>query len=471
MSKDITVDLTSKDFEEVRQSEGEQSNSTQYANAPIEPKETKLVIQETQIRQVTRTHVDIQKWRDAHITAESRYFPNRTWLYDLYDDILLDGHLSGVIAKRIDTVLNKEIFFEKGNKRVPEVDKLVNSIQFRNVCRWILETQLWGISGIEFEPGPEFMPRMIPRKHIKPKWQIISYEQTGSEGISYVDAANLFIIGEPEDLGLLLKAAPYVIYKRNGFADWGQFIEIFGQPIRIMYYDAYDPQARIELKRTLDESGGSMALMIPKGVEFDIKDGKQSNGNGELQEKFKDSLNQEMSIIVLSNTETTTNGKTGSQAKSKVHKDQQDEISKSDLFYLTAYLNSPQFLQILASYGYPVEGGKFSHSLEISIEYLEKRMSIDIQMPEDLPISDDYWYSTYGIEKPEDYDAMKAALLEKQKQTKEAETIAADPKNKPSKKALKNALKELQSPDTNNKSKPFIRKWRALRNALSDFFA
>jgi hypothetical protein len=71
-----------------------------------------IVINELNIRAADRGRKDIQTWRGALISAESIRYPNRTRLYDLYEDVMLDGHLSGVIAKRIDAILNKEIFFE-----------------------------------------------------------------------------------------------------------------------------------------------------------------------------------------------------------------------------------------------------------------------------------------------------------------------------------------------------------------------
>ena len=330
--------------------------NTHYSNKPIKPQVDKLVIQQTIIQQTRRTNLEIEDLRNSLQTAESRYFPFRSWLYDIYEDIRLDGHLSGIIQKRLDTVLNKELLAKKAGKTVDELTKLIKSTEFRMVCRTFLETQLYGTSGLEFTPGAKFAPRLIPRKHIDTKFQLIVIQQDGVEGIDYTDAKNIIISGEQEDLGILLKCAAYVIYKRHCMGDWAQYIEIFGQPIRVMFYDATDQQAKIELKQTLDDTGSSLALMIPKGVDFDVKDGKQSNGDGELQNKFINFANREMSIVMLGNTETTTHdGKTGTGGKSKIHKEQQDEITKSDMFYLLSCLNSDQFLQVLKSYGYPVD--------------------------------------------------------------------------------------------------------------------
>ena len=79
--------------------------------------DTKVIVHELNLRSADRSKKDIGTWRHALTSAESVYYPNRTRLYDLYEDVALDGHLSGVIAKRIDAVLNKEVYFEDGDSQ------------------------------------------------------------------------------------------------------------------------------------------------------------------------------------------------------------------------------------------------------------------------------------------------------------------------------------------------------------------
>ena len=282
-------------------------------------KKEDIVINELNIRSADRGRKDISTWRSALLSAESVYFPNRSQLYDLYADVVLDGHLSGVIAKRIDAVLNKEVYFERDGQRDPHFDGLVRSLDFRKVIRTIMETQLWGVSGIEFIPGAALAFELIPRKHIKPELGIIAYEQTGSDGIAYEQLQQVWVMGETRDLGLLLKCAPYCLFKRGGLSDWAEYIEIFGQPVRIIRYDSYDEQTKVELKKVLDESGSSLTLMLPRQADFEIKDGKQSNSDGNLQLSFIKALNEEMSIIILGNTDTTTSSDSTGYAQSKVH--------------------------------------------------------------------------------------------------------------------------------------------------------
>ena len=359
--------------------------------------ESGLIVNEINIRSADRGRKDIATWRSALMSAESVYYPNRSRLYDLYEDVILDGHLSGVVAKRIDAVLNKEIYFETGGKRAHAMDCLTMSLSFRNILRIIMETQLWGISAIEFIPGKELDYDVIPRKHIKPELGIITYEQTGTDGIPYKELNNVWVMGEAKDLGMLLKCAPYCLYKRGGVSDWAQYIELFGQPVRVIKYDSYDEQTKAELKKILDESGSSLSLMIPRQADFEMVDGKQNNCDGNLQLSFIKALNEEISILILGNTETTSSSLSTGYAQSKVHLEQQYEITRSDLIYTAAMLNSDKFLSVLRGYGYPIDNGRFVFSKDMDIDYLQSRIAIDKEVAEMVEVPDSYWYDTYGV--------------------------------------------------------------------------
>lgn len=395
-------------------------NTTKTARGKA-AKDEQIIINDIRIQQVDRSKKSIAGWRNDHRAAESLTNPNRSRLYDLYADILLDGHLSGIVQKRIEAVLNKQLcYYTADGRKVDKMDKYLHSAAFREVKLLIMETLLWGVSGIEFVPGRELQFVPIPRKHIKPEAGVISLEQhTAVNGIPYDEQPMLWVIHSNSSarhhlyagnhsLGLLLKCAPYVIYKRDVMADWANYAEVFGQPVRIIKYDAYDEQTRIELKKILDESGSSLSLMIPKQADFEMKDGKQANGDGQLQERFKNSLNQELSIIVLGNTETTANGGNGSQAKSVVHQEQQELILRSDLEFAVAQLNDPHFISILQSYGWPMQKeGYFAFHKQADINYLAERIAIDKEVAGIVPVSDDYFYETYGIPRPANYDELK----------------------------------------------------------------
>lgn len=416
-----------------------------------------------------RSRKDVQTLKQSVESAELVHFPNRVLLYDLYHDVLsMDGFLTGIVGKRINTVLNKKLkFLDKSGKEVEEITKLIRTNAGRELITKILESIIWGISGVEFKVGKEFEFEEIPRKHIKPEKGIITksqYGQSVENGYKIDDLPFAWVIGKKNDLGLLLACSLYAIYKRGNFGDWAQYVEIFGQPVRIMEYDAYDTKTKEELRGILNKSGNSLAMMIPKQASFQMLDGKQSNGDGKLQGSFKDACNEEMAIAILGNTETTSSSSSSGYAQSKEHGEQQDEITASDLIYVENLLNSKKFLSILKSYGYPVDGGKFEYELDLNLAKLKQRLEIDIAVSEKVPVSDDYWYDTYRIPKPDNYDELKAKMEEKAQALqiqKQEEQKQNDPK------------KEAESADEKNDdladfSKPkFLDKF--FKN-LADFF-
>jgi len=218
----------------------------------------------------------------------------------------------------------------------------------------------------------------------------------------------------------------YALYKRGGLGDLAQYVEIFGQPVRIIYYDAYDTKTKNELRQLLNDSGSSLAMMVPKQAKFEMMDGKTSNGTGELQLGFMRFCNDEMSIAVLGNSETTSASSSSGYAQAKEHSKQQLEITKSDIAFVQNVLNEPQFIEILKSYGYPVEGGSFEYEMEIDLETLMLRKEIDEFVAGKVPISDDYWYDTYGIDKPDNYDQLKKEMQEgKAQEIDEGGTLSA----------------------------------------------
>lgn len=407
------------------------------------------------VRTTDRTPKDIGTWMNALKAAETRNaFPNRSRLYDLYETVELDGHLTGIKQKRIDSVINNRLYFEdKAGKKVEAIDELIQSLKFREMLKEMMNTVFWGVTGFEFIPGKDFDYELIPRKHIKPEYGLITIEQSGQEGYAYKDIPNIWVMGGKYSLGLLAKLSPYALYKKGNIADWAQYIELFGQPLITISYDAYDPQTQQELKKILEEAGSSLRLMIPKQAELEVKDGKQSNGDGKLQDTMRNAMNAEMSIATLGNTETTVGGTYGTGAKSDVHQDQQLLITDSDIIEIQALLNEPRFLDILRSYGYPVDG-KFKFHEEADTTEVKAKLDIAMSTRKGgTPVGDDYIYEITGIPKPDDYDQQKA---DQQAARETAQQNPPPPKKDQGKKpANKPGLSD---------------RWENLKSALTDFF-
>ena len=408
-------------------------------------------IAEVHITQIDRSPKTVKLLRQAHIAAESPFYPSEARLYDIMEDVLIDGHLSGIVEKRIDQVINKTLLFRKGNDDVPEMDAaFLKTPARRAVMKALMERKLFGRVGMEFIPGDRIQFNEIPRKHIKLKTRKIVPEQwMQDEGLNIDDFPNVWVLGKPNEFGLLHKCAYYALLKRGMFGDWASYIELYGSPVIILKYEGTNRDDKLAGEAIIKKSGNSQKLLIPKSMDWDMKDGKASNGDGKLQEIFRLATNQEMSLIVLGNTETSASGQHGSEGKSKTHSEQQKEIMKSDMEYILDELNSDHFLNILRSYGMPVDGGYFEFDKEVDIEYLKEKIKIDLPLIKEmgLKVATSYLYETYNIPQPkpdeECIDIEPAGSEEDPDNEKKLSSRGTRDLKKPKKPVILSAAKDL----------------------------
>lgn len=399
---------------------------------------TELVVHQVNLIAPNRTRQTVSEARTAHRIAEFIHNPNRVALYDLFEDIMIDPNLTGVIGKRMRKVRNKGLRLVNDGKHLEEFDTLIRSTAFRDLRKYIFNTIMWGLTGIEFIPGNKLQYKLIPRKHIKPHLGIISRDQHGSEGWSYVGVPNIWVMQSNEEdnnFGLLLKAIPYILFKRHGFVNWSQFVEIYGQPLRVGKYSAYDVKTREQLEQALEMAGSSLAIMIPKEADIEFKDGKSTNSDGKLQKEFINACDEQVNILILGVTETTKSSDSSGYAQSETHADQELEVTQDDMENELQYLNEPDFITILNSYGYNIpEGAEFEHTEEADLKWLAEKLDVDERVAAKVPIAADYWYETYKIPKPDNpEDIAMPGIPDDEEEAEGEDTDDTPPDDKPDK--------------------------------------
>ena len=68
----------------------------------------------------------INEWKLARQAFENQDNPNRVRLYELYEDILIDGQLEAVWGKRRDNILNRRLNFVKDGVKDDQINQLLN---------------------------------------------------------------------------------------------------------------------------------------------------------------------------------------------------------------------------------------------------------------------------------------------------------------------------------------------------------
>lgn len=444
---------------------------TSGGNIPRPGQSRPNVIMLTQPR---RFGIDIADYTAAIRTAENVDFPRRYKLYDMYADILMDSHLSCVIEKRRNAVLCSDIEFRRDGKPDDKVNEQIRSPWFSRLVSDIIDSRFWGFTLCQFFKDGEWIDyNLIPRKHADPVRRIILRHQTDITGIAWDEYPDLLFVGRPDDLGLLAKAAPWVIYKRNTTGDWSQFSEIFGMPIQEYTYDTDDEGSR---ERAISDAAnvGSLATFVHgKDTSLNLIEAGNKTGSADVYERLCERCNNEISKLFLGNTLTTESSDTGTQALGTVHKKGEDKITQSDRLYVLDVLNY-EAAEILARMGIDTAGGEFCFPEKKDLDPTSKiNILTQLRTGFNLPVDDDYLYEEFGISKPADYEQIKRD--EEERRAREAEEAKRAAEQIPQKDGGTDDdpadPEEEQPGDGKDLREPDEKQKKTFKNWLKSFFA
>ncbi len=407
------------------------------------------VINTLVIRKLNRNVLDVGQWRTAMKAADNN---QRQRLYELYEDVLLDPVLSDAIDKRVNAITNADLVFMKNGESVPEIDDLIDSPVMEEILTEIMNSRFWGKTVMEMDFLDGLAVFNIPRAHIRTDKGIIVVNPGDEQGTPYVGDDFFLEAGKDKDFGLILKAAPYAIFKRGGFSDWAQFCELFGIPMKVGKYSAQDEASRQALQEAFEDSGSASWMTAPKETDIEIKE-SSTRGDGNLFNNFRKACNEEILISILGQIMTTLDG--SSRSQSQVHKEVEEDVNKADRRFVQRILNT-ELRPRLEKRGFPVSGGGFG--FPDAAETISKKDLIKIhssfQNDLGLSIDDDFLYDTYGIPKPKD------GITRRQKPGNNQDQ---DPEKKKKKKEEKQKLADtLAEAETSF--------WTKLREGLRSFF-
>lgn len=370
------------------------------------------------LSQPRRFDIGLDDYMQSIRGAENVDFTRRVRLYDIFSESLMDPHLFSVIQKRKSGVLGRKIEFRRNGVADDKVNRQIASPWFLRFLGDALDAEYWGFTLVQFYINEKgwIDYYLVPRKHVDPVLRIIKTRQDDIMGEPFDSYADLLMIRGKEPLGILARTAPYVIYKRGTIGDWAQLAEIFGRPIRKYTYDASDPEARKASLDAAESQGGASVFLCPDGTKLEFIEPGNLSGSCDMYSALTDRYNAEMSKAVLGNTLTTEASETGTQALGTVHNKVEQELIEQDALSILNLLNYDMTDQF-AALGINTQGGEFVFVEEADMaqvkakaELLEKAVNVF-----NLPVADDYLYEQLGIEKPKNYEQLKAEQEEKKK--------------------------------------------------------
>lgn len=315
------------------------------------------------------TRKDLRDWRNAWQMAINVDSPNRQRLYDIYRDVDVDLHLTGCIQQRTGFVLAHSFKLVKPSGAEDEqATKMLDTAWFKQFVRYILQANYWGHSLIELgnvvqtaEGFPAYDGvSLIPRKHVIPEHHCVITDlgQDWTSGIDYRQppfADWLIEVGQPDSLGLFLKAATQTIPKKNAMSFWDTFAEIFGMPWRVAKTTSRDEKDIKNISQQLNDMAANATAVLPMDSEIQIVESSKGDAFN-VYDKRIDRANTELSKLIIGQTMTIEDGSSLSQ--SETHLKVFENLVDQDCDTIRDVAND-QLLPRMLRHGFPVKGLRF----------------------------------------------------------------------------------------------------------------
>ncbi len=254
-------------------------------NQPGRTKIIDLIVE----RQLIRVRQDVEKWRRALIQAEDVLTPDRTQLIKVYKDVILDGHITGIISSIKNKIKSKGFsIVGEDVKKDEEKTKLFETQWFFKFLDFVVEAPFWGFTLVQLgdiiNDGFEEIDD-VPREHVVPDLNLVKRElritvSTKSNGFDYTAPQNkdwFIFIGEKKDMGLLNAASPHALSKKNLFIEMWEYGEIFGMPLRVGQTDIRDEARRKNMETMLSTMGSAAWGVFDKEDNVTFRETQQTD--------------------------------------------------------------------------------------------------------------------------------------------------------------------------------------------------
>ena len=352
-------------------------------------------------QQLQRVRQDAAKFKMAVQSAESPLYPNRFLLTQTYQQVVLDGQIQSAMLQRKMRVLSQKFHIKNSSGEVDE-DKtdLLNQQWFYDFINLALDSMYWGFTTIQFSPivDSKFLNvEEIPRIYVVPELDLIrSNTATITEGVKFTEKpySNWCLgIGKKRDLGMLMKLAPYVIWKNNAMGAWAEFAEIFGVPIRITKTDVRDETMRKNAENMMKNMGVATWSVLDLQDNFELLEASRTDSFN-VFDKMVERCNSEISKIILGQTGTTDEKSFSGSAE--VHGDIANQIGKQDMLWMQFVVNG-QLLPMMNRLGFGFDGLKFEFDLSENLSVVEQA-KIDAAFMPYVKFNKEYLEEKYSIE-------------------------------------------------------------------------
>jgi hypothetical protein len=341
---------------------------------------------------------ELNDWTAARYAYYQSEIPRNYPMQEVYDDIMLDGHLTGITEDRTLRCINKDYIFSIDGIKDDKLTALIEDQEwFDLVLEDAHKSTYNGETFIfikDYEKGNIKEVEVIDRGLVVPGQKVLLYDINGNTGLDVSQVKDVLLYAKfYNNIGILEKAAVYTILKRHSWGSWDEFEELFGVPIRIAKVASQSETVKNEVAGWLEEMGSAPYGVFPIGTEVEIKENSKSDSFNVFYQKIK-ALDAELSKLILHQTMTTENG--ASKAQGTVHENTLEEVIKADKKKMLSFLNK-RLVPAMRLLGYNIpDNAKIT--IEKTINPKDQIEIDDKIMANGYILKQQYLEETYGVE-------------------------------------------------------------------------
>jgi phage gp29-like protein len=351
--------------------------------------------------QLYRGFTNIETYKLAVTRAESLTAPQRAELYKVYKNIELDAHLTAAVNQRKNLTLSKDFDVKLNGEENEELEYIIKHKWFRDFIDYSLDAIYYGHSLIQFDSVVDNTFKsveLVPREYVKPEFHIVTNTYADLSGTDYLEAPynNWCIgVGKPKDLGLYMKAAPLVIWKKNALGAWSEFVEIFGSPIRIGKTNTRDEGTRANMETMLRNMGVASYGVFDTDDLIELVESNRSDAF-QVFDMMIQRCNSEISKLILGQTGTLD--EKAYVGSAEVQERVLKNVAYNDEFFIEGVLNY-QLVPMMTRLGIFPEGVTISVKAEDDLNLIEQsKIDIELIKTGKFTFAPEYLEEKYGSE-------------------------------------------------------------------------
>lgn len=346
-----------------------------------------------------------------------------------------NAKLRSVMTTRVLAVTGLPRIVEPGGKKLKDkkaaeaCQALANTPHFKKLLRHLMWGKYFGWQGAQtmYGEGTTFWP-IENFKLLPPEWfafdpadnetPMLLPAEVG-EAPAYLEPAGKFVFHTPQLLpghpylnGLAYTAVFYAVLGLIVLDSGSQYIELFGQPLRLGKYPPGEggeaaEKARKVLRKALEGLGRDAWAMIPETMKIEfLKDATGGGGGTDVYEKWSRYLDELLAQLVLGASLSSGTGNTGSggsQALGVVHNELRADLMRADAEELADTVVRDVFTVFVRwNFGDDVAIPSFRLHIEEAEDVTALADAVAKLVPLGLKVSQSELLDRLGLHSPED---------------------------------------------------------------------